>query len=44
MILKSVASTSESIKRIADSTTRQQEESRAVSRHISELIGTDVVQ
>ena len=41
MILKSVGSTSESIKRIADSTTRQQEESRAVSRHISELLGTD---
>jgi methyl-accepting chemotaxis protein len=41
MILKSVGSTSESIKRIADSTQLQQDASHAVSRHIKELIGTD---
>ncbi|MEV6629790.1 PAS domain S-box protein [Actinoplanes sp. NPDC051470] len=40
MILKSVASTSESIKRIADSTTLQQTASRAVSGHIKELLGS----
>ena len=41
MILKSVGSTSESIKRIADSTALQQDASRAVSQHIHELIGTE---
>jgi methyl-accepting chemotaxis protein len=41
MILKSVGSTSESIKRIADSTQLQQSASRAVSQHIKDLIGTD---
>jgi methyl-accepting chemotaxis protein len=41
MILKSVASTSESIKRIADSTTLQQNASRDVSDHIRELIGNE---
>ncbi len=40
MILKSVGSTSESIKRIADSTQLQQTASRAVSQHIKDLIGT----
>ncbi|MFG1610097.1 PAS domain S-box protein [Actinoplanes sp. NPDC049265] len=40
MILKSVASTSESIKRIADSTSLQQTASRAVSDHIKELLGS----
>jgi methyl-accepting chemotaxis protein len=41
MILKSVGSTSESIKRIADSTRLQQTASRAVNQHIKDLIGTD---
>jgi methyl-accepting chemotaxis protein len=41
MILKSVGSTSESIKRIADSTRLQQTASHAVSQHIKDLIGTD---
>jgi methyl-accepting chemotaxis protein len=40
MILKSVGSTSESIKRIADSTQLQQSASHAVSQHIKDLIGT----
>jgi methyl-accepting chemotaxis protein len=40
MILKSVASTSDSIKRIADSTSLQQSASRAVSDHIRELLGS----
>jgi len=40
-ILKSVASTSESIKRIADSTELQQSSSRAVHQLIKDLIGTD---
>jgi len=39
MILKSVGSTSESIKRIADSTQLQQTASREVSQHIQELMG-----
>ena len=43
-ILKSVASTSESIKRIADSTQLQQSASRAVSEHIRELIGAEATQ
>ncbi|WP_305784903.1 methyl-accepting chemotaxis protein [Symbioplanes lichenis] len=40
-ILKSVASTSESIKRIADSTQLQQSASRSVNQLINDLIGTD---
>ncbi|WP_306214926.1 PAS domain S-box protein [Actinoplanes sp. RD1] len=40
-ILKSVASTSESIKRIADSTQLQQTASRSVNQLINDLIGTD---
>ena len=40
-ILKSVASTSESIKRIADSTQLQQSASRSVNDLINDLIGTD---
>ncbi|MFI5932681.1 PAS domain S-box protein [Actinoplanes sp. NPDC051494] len=40
-ILKSVASTSESIKRIADSTQLQQDASRSVNQLINDLIGTD---
>jgi len=44
MILKSVGSTSESIKRIADSTRLQQTASRAVGQHIKELIGADPAQ
>ena len=39
-ILKSVASTSESIKRIAESTQRQQSASRSVHSLINDLIGT----
>ena len=40
-ILKSVASTTESIKRIADSTQLQQDASRSVNQLINDLIGTD---
>ncbi|GAA2550066.1 hypothetical protein GCM10010435_19950 [Winogradskya consettensis] len=40
-ILKSVASTSESITRIADSTQLQQKASRSVNQLINDLIGTD---
>jgi methyl-accepting chemotaxis protein len=40
-ILKSVASTSESITRIADSTQLQQTASRSVNQLINDLIGTD---
>jgi methyl-accepting chemotaxis protein len=40
-ILKSVASTSESIKCIADTTQRQQTASRSVHDLINDLIGTD---
>jgi methyl-accepting chemotaxis protein len=40
-ILKSVASTSESIKQIADSTQKQQAASRSVHDLINDLIGTD---
>ncbi|GGK83120.1 PAS domain S-box protein [Mangrovihabitans endophyticus] len=39
MILKSVASTGESITRIAESTQRQQSTSAEVTQHINELIG-----
>ncbi|WP_198028948.1 PAS domain S-box protein [Actinoplanes sp. N902-109] len=42
-ILKSVASTSESIKRIADSTQLQQTASRSVNQLIQDLIGTDAM-
>ena len=44
MILKSVGSTSESIKRIADSTSLQQSASRAVSDHIRELLGSGAAE
>ncbi|UQU65447.1 PAS domain S-box protein [Couchioplanes caeruleus] len=40
-ILRSVASTTESIKRIADSTQLQQDASRSVNSLINDLIGTD---
>ncbi|WP_307831063.1 methyl-accepting chemotaxis protein [Nucisporomicrobium flavum] len=40
-ILRSVASTTESIKRIADSTQLQQDASRSVNGLINDLIGTD---
>jgi methyl-accepting chemotaxis protein len=43
-ILKSVASTTESIKRIADTTQRQQTASRTVHDLINDLIGTDAAR